>query len=207
VVEGSSDRPDDLPGKVVAALDRLARGQRSRRQVVAATYGITPLQADLLVTLSAGEPPAPVVGLLARELGVSQPTVTDSLRTLERKQLITRHRHTADARRVSAVLTPSGRRLVTKLAVGDQELIDAVAALDRSGQEALLGNALALIAGLVDSGFISVARTCLTCRFRERDGAGHRCALLDMALGPADLRVNCPEHRLVSTAGRSGAGH
>lgn len=181
---------------MVAALDRLARGQRSRRQSVAAKHGMTPLQADLLLTLSAGEPPTPVVGLLARELGVSQPTVTDSLRALERKRLIARHRHTTDARRVSAVLTPAGRRLVAKLAAGDRELIDAVASLDRSSQEALLGNTLALIAGLVDSGFISVARTCLTCHFHERDGAGHRCALLDMALGPADLRVNCPEHRL-----------
>ena len=199
MVDGSSDRPGDLPGKVVAALDRLARGQRSRRQLATARHGITPLQADLLMTLSAGEPPMPVVGLLARELGVSQPTVTDSLRALERKRLIARHRHPSDARRVSAVLTAAGTRLVAELAAGDRELIGAVAGLDLSGQEVMLESTLVLIARLVDSGYISVARTCLTCRFHEFDDAGHRCALLDMALGPADLRVNCPEHELAAT--------
>jgi DNA-binding MarR family transcriptional regulator len=155
------------------------------------------------MTLSAGDPPAPVVGLLARELGVSQPTVTDSLRALEEKQLITRHRHITDARRVSATLTPAGALLVAEIAAGDRELIDAVSGLDRARQEALLGSTLALISRLVESGFISVARTCLTCHYHQLDGATHRCALLDIALGPADLRVNCPEHRLVVADSRT----
>lgn len=200
MVDGSSDRPDDLPGKVVAALDRVARSQRSRRQFVAARHGITPLQADLLLTLALGEPPAPAVGLLARELGVSQPTVTDSLRALERKHLVARHRHAADARRVSVLLTPTGTQLVAELAEGDRELIDTVADLPRSEQEALFERTLGLIARHAERGFISVARTCLTCRFHERDAAGHRCSLLNMSIGTADLRVNCPEHEALATA-------
>lgn len=185
---------------MVAALDRIARNQRSRRQSVAARHGITPLQADLLLTLSLGEPPVPAVGLLARELGVSQPTVTDSIVALERKQLVARHRHAADARRVAVALTPAGRQLVAELADGERELIDAVAGLPRSDQEALLERTLGLIARLAEQGFISVARTCLTCRFYEREGVVHRCALLDMAIGSADLRVNCPEHEVRASA-------
>ncbi|MGE0227580.1 MAG: MarR family winged helix-turn-helix transcriptional regulator [Dehalococcoidia bacterium] len=200
MVDGSPDRPDDLAGKVVAALDRVARSQRSRRQSVAVRHGITPLQADLLLTLSLGEPPAPAVGLLARELGVSQPTVTDSLHALERKQLVVRHRHPADARRASFVLTPIGSQLVAELAAAEHELVETVAELARPEQEAMLEYTLDLIARLAERGFITVARTCFTCRYHEHDGAGHRCALLDMTIGPADLRVNCPEHELAVSA-------
>ncbi|MCC7365593.1 MAG: MarR family transcriptional regulator [Dehalococcoidia bacterium] len=195
MVAESADRPGDLPAKVVAALDRLARGQRSRRQAIAAAHGITPLQAELLSTLALGEPPAPAIGLLARELGISQPTVTDSLRALERKGFIAREKQHADARLVSVVLTPDGEQLCGQLAAGDRELIAAAASLHPPAQEALLEHTLALIARLVGLGYINVARTCLTCRFYEQaDGGIHRCRLLDTALGPAELRVNCPEH-------------
>ena len=201
MVDGSSDRPGVLPAKVVAALERLARGHRGRRLAITATLGLTPLQADLLLTLADGEPPTPAVGLLARELAVTQPTVTDSLRALERKALVQRRRHPADARRVTVTLTPAGEDLVREIAAGDQELIQAVAELPRSSQEALLEHTLTVISALVSTGFISVARTCLTCRFHESGaGDGHYCRLLNMPLGPGELRINCPEHDAAESA-------
>jgi hypothetical protein len=47
---------------------------------------------------------------------------------------------------------------------------------------------------------VSVARLCLTCRFFGPDahpGAArrHHCALLDLPLGDAALRVDCPDHQ------------
>ncbi|HRA01428.1 MAG TPA: hypothetical protein PLJ62_14580, partial [Thermoflexales bacterium] len=76
-------------------------------------------------------------------------------------------------RRVSVVLTPAGSQLVAELAAGDRELIDTVAGLPRSDQEALLEHTLVLITRLAERGFISVARTCLTCRFHEQEGGEH----------------------------------
>ena len=70
------DRPTGpaLPAKVVDALARLARGQRAHRQAVATQHNLTPLQLELLVTLGQAPPPEPLVGALARELAVTQPT-------------------------------------------------------------------------------------------------------------------------------------
>lgn len=191
----SADRPEALPGKIAAALDRLARGQRAHRQAVATRHGLTPLQLDVLGALRDGPPPEPLVGLLATELGVAQPTVTDSVRALERKGLVRRHRDAHDGRRAALTLTAAGHRLASDLDVVDDALVHAAGALPLAVQEAVFEALLALIAHLVDTGAITVARTCLTCRYHHHDGSTHRCALLDVDLPRGELRVNCPEHQ------------
>lgn len=186
----------DLPDKVVAALELLARGQRSHRRAVASEHGLSPLQAELLSTIGGGTPPQPVVGALAFELGVSQPTVTDSVRALEAKGLVDRLPDPDDGRRTTVALTRQGARVAVEVAAGGDDLSDAVRSLDRAAQETTLGALLALVAHLVGTGTITVARTCPTCRYRERVGDGSsRCSLLDQPLAPADLRVDCPEHQ------------
>lgn len=191
----SADRPDDLPGKVVAALDRLARGQRSHRQSVAWEHELTPLQVEVLRVIAEGTPPRPTVGLLAAELGVTQPTVTDSVQALAAKGLVVRSPDPDDRRRTLVALSPRGRAVAESVRAADATLAAGVAALPAGEQVDLLGSLLDLIAGQVHAGVIDVARTCRTCTFFDDDGETRRCTLLDMVLEPADLRVNCPDHR------------
>lgn len=190
------DRPDDLPGKIVAALDRLARGRRSHRQSLAWDRDLSPLQVEVLLVLADGLPPRPTVGLLAVELGVTQPTVTDSVQALAAKGLVVRSPDPADRRRSLVALTPGGRRVVTAVRAAEASLAADVSALPEEHQTAVLESLLELIAGQLRAGVIDVARTCGTCMFFEDDGEVRRCALLDVVLEPADLRVNCPEHRV-----------
>ena len=191
-----ADPPDELPVRIIAALDRLTRAQRAHRRVTAERLGLTPLQIELLRTLAGGVPPVPVIGQLAAEVAVSQPTVTDSIRTLERKGLIVRRRDPADARRTRVVLTAVGLEVASAVEASDEHLVDAVAGLNRGQQETTLETLLALIARLVETGTITVTRTCLTCRFHEPTGpTGHHCTLLASDLPVAELRVNCAEHQ------------
>lgn len=189
------DRPADLTAKVTAALEQLARGQRRGRRALATGHGLSPLQADLLATLAEDALPQPRVGRLALELGVSQPTVTESVRALEAKGLVRRLADPADGRRTTVALTRSGSRLAAAVRRGHDHLSDAVRVLDRPSQEVMLRATLDLIAHLVGTGTIDVARTCLTCRFHEQlPDRVSRCSLLRQVLAPADLQVDCPEH-------------
>ena len=192
--EVSADRPSGLAAKIAAALDRLGRARRLHRQAIGTRHGLTPLQLDLLTTLADGPPPDPSVGLLAREVAVSQPTATDALRALADKGLVARRRHPGDARRATIELTAAGRRLTRDLAGADDALVTAIAALPPAAQEATLETLLGLIARLVDQGAIEVARTCFTCRYHRYDGTRHHCALLATDLPTAELRINCPDH-------------
>lgn len=190
------DRPEPLPAKIVAALDRLARAQRAHRQAAADRLGVSPLQLEVLRTLADDAPPEPLVGQIATELSVRQPTVTDSVRALETKGLLRRDRDPGDARRSLLSLTESGERVVAEASEADGALVEAVGRLDQGTQEETLEGLLSLIASMVDTGVITVARTCLTCRFHQAAGpTGHHCTLLETELPAAGLRVNCPEHR------------
>ena len=187
-------RPGDVPAKVVDALDRIARGVRAHRQRVATRAGLTPLQAELLRTLAEGPPPDALAGRLALELGVSQPTVSDSLVALERKGHVRRGPSAPDRRRSPVTLTESGTRLAAELREADDVLRAGVATLPAEDQAVALQVVLGLIGGLLDHGVLGLARTCPSCRFFGTDGDVARCDLLRVRLSPEDLRVNCPEH-------------
>lgn len=199
----SADRPEGLAAKVAAALDRLGRARRISRQAVATAHGLTPLQLDLLATLADGSPPPPHVGALAAEVGVAQPTATDAVNALARKGLVGRRPDPTDARRSLLTLTRSGSRAVDELRRVDAEIAGAVDALAPAVQAATLEALLTILAGLVDTGAVTVARTCLTCRHHRRSGDAHHCTLLERDLPTGDLRVNCPDHEPVLGAGRS----
>lgn len=194
-MNSANSSPGDVPAKIVAALDRIARGVRSHRQAIASRVGLTPLQLELLLTIADSPPPEPLTGLLARELGVTQPTVSDSLLALERKGHVIRHRSGTDQRRTNVALTDAARELIDEVREADKVLRASVASLAGSDQDAVLEILLSLIGNLLDAGIVQVARTCLTCRFYDdRNGREARCALLEIPLPPAALRVNCPEH-------------
>jgi DNA-binding MarR family transcriptional regulator len=196
VVSPGSDRSDDVAQKVVDALDRIVRGVRSHRQAVASRAGLTALQAELVRTIAAGPPPEPLTGLLAAELGVSQPTVSDSLATLERKGHVRREPVPGDRRRSCITLTPNGRHLADELRAGDEVLTACVAGLPAADQARTLATLLDLIGGLLDAGVVHVARTCVSCRFyRPDDGGSARCDLLQMPLSSRDLQINCADHQ------------
>lgn len=185
----------NLPDKVVAALDRIARGVRAHRQAVATAAGITLLQADLVRTLADGTPPPALAGPLAAELGVSQPTVSDSLAALERKGFLTREETPGDRRRSTFTLTRAGKRLAADLAEADGVLRAGIDVLPEADQATALRVLLGLITGLLDTGVLAAARTCPTCRFFD-DGDGTRCTLLGVELTPGDLRVDCADHQV-----------
>lgn len=184
-----------MPDKVVDALDRIARGVRAHRQATATRAGITPLQADLVRTLADDPPPPALAGPLAAELGISQPTVSDSLMALERKGYVLRSHTPGDKRRSTFTLTRSGKELASALARADGILRTGVSSLTDADQEGALRVLLELISGLLRSGVLAVARTCPTCRFYDETGTAPRCTLLQVTLDPGDLRVNCAEHQ------------
>lgn len=189
------DRPDELSGKLVGALDRIARGVRMHRQAVASAAGLTPLQADILRTVADGTPPAPQPSALAAELSISQPTASDALSTLVRKNLLRRSPTPGDGRGSTFALTSRGARFADELRQSDDALRQSVTELSRTDQEHALATLLELIANLLSSGLLQVARTCPTCRYFDNRSAP-RCALLQTPLAAGDLRVNCPEHEL-----------
>jgi DNA-binding MarR family transcriptional regulator len=184
----------DLNSRLAGALERIAHAVRALRQDQASAHGLTPLQVDLLLHLAHRDAPERRrAARLAELLDLAPPTVSDALAALARKGHLKRRRDETDGRSSVIVLTASGRRLSGALAL-ETGLDEAVAGLDSDDRATTLASLLEIITVLHRRGVISVARTCLTCRFMISDGDGRRCTLLGIALDDTDLRVDCPEH-------------
>lgn len=189
----------DLDTKLVAALERVGQALRVELRERAGDHGLTPTQAQILLHLASERPPRRRVGALAAALDVRQPTISDAVAALERKGLLERRRDTADARSSTLRLTARGRAVGDRLGAWDERARAELRRLPQQARQASLSLLLDLIAGLQRAGVVGVARTCPTCRFfrfeaRPHAARPHHCALLDMSLGPADLRLDCPEH-------------
>ena len=188
-------RPD-VDSKLVAALERVGQALRVQMWDKAKQHGLSPTQLQLMLRLATDPPERRRIGVLAAELDVTHPTVSDAVAVLRRKGLVDRD---AASRRAALNLSGRGRALANDLADWDQRTREQFADVPAADKQATLQLLLDLIAGLQRSGAITVARMCVTCRFFRRDAhpeaaQPHHCALVDVPLGSGDLRVDCAEH-------------
>jgi DNA-binding MarR family transcriptional regulator len=196
---GSRHLGDDLDDKLAAALERTSQALRVLLWDQAKRHGLSPIQVQLVLRL-AGEPAERRrVGVLARELDVTAPTVSDAIAALKGKRLVRAGAAPGDRRGLQLQLTGRGRTLASRLATWQDVLTQELRGLPDADKASTLGVLLELIGALQRQGVVTVARMCTTCRFFARDAhpgrpLRHHCRLLDAPLGEAELRVDCAEH-------------
>jgi DNA-binding MarR family transcriptional regulator len=187
----------DVDAKLVAALERVGQALRVQMWDTAKEHGLSPTQLQVLLRLASDPPTRRRIGVLAGELDVTHPTVSDAVAVLRRKGLV--DRDAAAGRRAALSLSARGQAVAARLADWDERTRRQLADLPVADKQATLRLLLDLVAGLQRSGAITVARMCVTCRFFRRDAhpgspRPHHCALVDAPLGTGELRVDCAEH-------------
>ncbi|OBI15851.1 MarR family transcriptional regulator [Mycobacterium sp. E2497] len=151
----------------------------------------------VLIWLFVGPPPAARSTALARELNVADPTVSDAVAALVRKDLVVRSPDPDDRRRHHLVLTQVGRRAAAELSRWTAPAEIATSKLDRVEAEQLLDNLLLVIAKLHGAQLLPVVRACSTCAQLEItsvESRSYRCKFYDTPMHIDDLRVDCAEH-------------
>jgi DNA-binding MarR family transcriptional regulator len=199
---GAAERGfDDLDARLIDAVERLGDAGRAMLRDAAKREGLSVTQAQLLLRVTTPTAGPQGTGSFARWLEVSAPTVSDAASALVRKGLLEAVPDVADTRRSSWVPTGPGREVAERLHGWRDPLTAGLSACSPQERAAALRVLLETIASLNRTGRITVARTCLTCRFlrdEAPDGrAGEWCGLLKAPLGAADLRVDCPDHQPV----------
>lgn len=188
-----------LPLRLQDGLERLAGLNRVEQWRTASAHGLNPTQLMLLNLL--GRPGFEDLRVqdIARELGLSQPTVTDSLTALERKGLVARASDAQDRRAVRNRLTEQGREALASLRGGLTLTGKALSGLSPQEQGDLLQLLIKMIRTLLDDGQMPMQRMCVTCRhFRPHVSPGtdnpHFCDFVRAPFGSQDLRIDCGEH-------------
>ncbi len=189
-----------LPQALAGALRRLARLAHTTAWDQWAAQRLTPTQRRILEFLGSRHENL-TLSAVARELGVTAATASDSVTALEAKGLVRKRRSLVDGRALALMLTTEGRHSVTELAALPDPLQAAFGSLSASEQEALYRTAMKMLHGLQQSGALPLSRMCIRCKyfdpFRHTQSATpHHCNLVGAPLADRHLRVDCPEHEV-----------
>jgi DNA-binding MarR family transcriptional regulator len=189
----------DVDSKIVVALERLGQVFRILLRGRAQEYGLSPIGAQFLVYLLHHDVELRRISQLAREFRLTQATVSEAVASLEAKGLVSREHWPEDRRVMTLRLSTEGELVATDLATWADTVKEHLDPYSSEEKEVVMRFLMRLIGSLQESGAISVARMCLTCRFFQRNahqgtGSPHHCRLLDVPLGGSELRVDCPEY-------------
>ncbi len=188
----------ELDHKFIAAIERLGRALRAARQAVATEFRISLLQLQIiehLDTLGSRR-----VGLLADELDVTPPTISDAISVLHDKGIVERSPDPEDGRAIFAHLTTTGKQLAARARAALAPRLHDDRIDSDHDQATALKVVLNEIRRLQLAGVITINRSCISCSHYQRPVGSHpgRCLLLRTDLDNADLRVDCADHRPAS---------
>lgn len=187
-----------LHDRVTTGLAKIAMAIKSRAWREGGRQWLPPLQAQTLRLLHRRSGQDTMVSVIASELAVTMPTVSEMLRVLIAKGMVKKIRSKDDHRVYKIELTPKGRREAARLSEWPY-LRAACEELSDAEQVVLLRATIKIIRGLQEQGEISTARMCVTCQYFRPDvhkdtNNPHHCDYVDAPFGDRMLRVDCPEH-------------
>ncbi len=192
--------------RIREGLSRIATVMRNEDWNRAKAFGLNPTQLSILELLQ-GRQDGLTVKEIAANLGVSQPTATDSIAALERKELVTKTSDAADRRTVKVVIAQKGVAILEEDSTPGAAQ-NAVGALADQEQEELLVNLVKMIRHLQENDAISIQRMCVSCRYfapnvHSDAATPHHCHFVDAAFGQRELRIDCREHEIADPAFRA----
>jgi DNA-binding MarR family transcriptional regulator len=176
------------PHEIIAQIERLARMMRQGSH----TQGLVPVHWEALRYLARANRFSNSPGALARYLGSTKGTVSQTVLTLEKRGLIVKSSRGSDGRGLALTLTPAALSLLAK----DPQQPLIAAAGDLSGKTAKrFARAVAiLLAAEIERQEEPSFGSCVTCKHLTLDDGSIRCAAFHVALEDHELSQVCVEH-------------
>lgn len=191
---------ENTDNKIVAGLERLSHVFRVLLWDKAKDHGLSPIQIQILLFVHYHPATFNTVSYIAKEFNVTKPTVSDAVKVLEQKMLITKYPSPDDSRSYSIALTEAGKEIAGLTGNFPNPLLEFIAVMGEKDKEVFWKNIISLITLLNKTGVISVQRTCTACiHYADKDSTAW-CNLLQQELEVKDLRIDCPEFSPARTA-------
>jgi DNA-binding MarR family transcriptional regulator len=187
----------NIESKIVAALERISQAFRVLLWQESKYFSLSPIQVQVLIFLLHHSEEKRKVSYLAEEFNMTKATISDTIKVLEQKKLITKESESADTRSYIIHLTKKGEDTAQKISLFTNEIRTPVDKLHPDDKENLLLGLTGIISHLNKAGVITIQRMCFTCVYYQatNNGQRHFCKLLNKNLKTTDLRIDCPEHQ------------
>jgi DNA-binding MarR family transcriptional regulator len=193
-----------IASRIATGLHKVGLAMKQQSWLQANEEGLSATQGQILAALvSSGA----LTGTeLSERLGLTLPTVSDSVRVLVEKGMVTKSPDPRHPRASLIGLTAKGRALGARARAWPEFLAEAVDTLSEPEQAAFFTGIVKMIRSLQERGLVPVSGMCVTCtHFRPHVRAGpapHHCAFVDAALADTQMRLECPEHELAADTAR-----
>lgn len=187
-----------IESKIVASLERISQSFRVLLWQESKEFALSPIQIQVLIFLLHHSDEKRKVSYIADEFNMTKATISETIKTLEQKELIHKEYEERDSRSYIIQLSNKGKEIAKKTSLFTKELGAPIHKLPNKEKENLLLNLLDIIRHLNNTGVISIQRMCKSCTYYQSSNKGkkHYCHLLNQALTAKDLRLDCPEHEL-----------
>ncbi len=189
---------ESTESKIVASLERIAQAFRVLLWQESKEYSLSPIQIQVLLFLLHHSDEKRKVSYLADEFNMTKATISETVKTLLQKDLITREYEPHDTRSFVIHLTGRGREIAEKTSFFTKEIQMPINKLHPQDKETLMLSLMSIIHHLNRTGIITIQRMCVTCSFYQssNEGQTHFCKLINQNLQTKDLRVDCPDHQV-----------
>ncbi|WP_394832620.1 MarR family winged helix-turn-helix transcriptional regulator [Pendulispora rubella] len=198
------EHTEPLPARIATGLHKIGLAMKQQAWLQANQEGLSATQGQILAALVAH---GPLTGSeLSERLGITLPTISDSVRVLVEKTLVTKSKDPRHPR--ASLLTPTkkGAMLGARARSWPEFLAASVNDLAPEEQRAFFSGVMKMIRTLQEQGLVPVGGMCVTCTYfrpNVRTGASpHHCAFVDAPLANEQLRLDCPEHGLAAERAR-----
>lgn len=186
----------NVESKIVAALERISQAFRVLLWQESKEFSLNPIQVQVLIFLLHHSEEKRTVSYLAQEFNITKATLSDTVKSMEEKQLIRKVAHENDSRSYRIALTSKGTEMATEASMFSKEIKKPIDKLGEAEKEELLLSLLTIIRHLNRAGVLTIQRMCFTCQHYSTASDGPFCSLLNQPLHAANLRVDCPEHEM-----------
>ncbi|MEB8330198.1 MarR family winged helix-turn-helix transcriptional regulator [Flavobacteriaceae bacterium KMM 6897] len=189
-----NDQENNISSKIIVGLERISEVFKILLWDKAKLVGLSPIQIQLLIFIAYHNQELCNVSHLAKEFNITKPTISDAIRILDKKGLISKDFSSVDNRSYSIRLTPSGSKIVAETANFAEPLKTPLNGIQHTRLENLFETLSKLIYQLNQNGILTVQRTCYGCKFYKHTENEDFCNLLNKELLNSDIRLDCPEY-------------
>lgn len=190
-----SGQENSISSKIIVGLERVSEVFKILLWEKAKLVGLSPIQIQILIFIAYHNQELCNVSHLAKEFNVTKPTISDAVRILLKKGLITKDYSSTDSRSYSIRLSPSGSKVVAETENFADPLESQLKGIQQTDLEHLFETLSKLIYQLNRNGILTVQRTCYGCKFYDNSENKDFCNLLNKELLNSEIRLDCPEYQ------------
>ncbi|MFZ1702722.1 MAG: MarR family winged helix-turn-helix transcriptional regulator [Saprospiraceae bacterium] len=191
-----SHQNKSIESKIVASLERISQAFRVMLWNESKDFSLTPIQIQVLIFLLHHSEEKRKVTYLSQEFNMTKATISETIKILEQKKLISKESELLDTRSYIIHLTENGKNIAQQTSMFTKQLQVPIDKLNTEDKENLLLSLISVIQHLNESGIVTIQRMCFTCAHYKQGikGQEHFCTLLNQKLERNELRIDCPEH-------------